>query len=58
MADNIKSYLVKTYGIDGARITTEGRDKPMIPSEHPGGTKELDLLRQGDRRVDITSNSP
>ncbi len=58
MADNIKSYLVNTYGIDGARITTEGRDKPVIPSEQPGGTKELDLLRQGDRRVDITSGSP
>ena len=58
MAENIKSYLVKIYGIDGARIITEGRDKPMIPSEQPGGTKELVLLREGDRRVDIESNSP
>lgn len=58
MAENIKSYLVNVYGIDGARIITEGRDKPIIPSEQPGGTKELDLLREGDRRVDIESNSP
>jgi len=58
MAENIKQYLVTVFGIDGARITTEGRDKPVIPSEQPGGTKELVLLREGDRRVDITSTSP
>ncbi len=58
MAENVKHYLVVNFGIDPARIQTEGRDKPLIPSEQPGGTKELDLLREGDRRVDITSNSP
>lgn len=57
MAENIKQYLVNNYDIASSRITTEGRDKPVIPSEQPGGTKELDLLREGDRRVDITSNS-
>ena len=58
MAENVKQYLVVNFGIDAARISTEGRDKPLVPSEQPGGTKELDLLREGDRRVDITSNSP
>lgn len=58
MAENIKQYLVSVYGIDPSRISTEGRDKPVIPSEQPGGTKELDLLREGDRRVDIESTSP
>lgn len=58
MAENIKQYLIKTFGIAASRIATEGRDKPLIPSEHPGGTKELDLLREGDRRVDIVSTSP
>jgi len=58
LADNIKQYLVTVFGIDAARIKTEGRDKPLIPSEQPGGTKELDLLRAGDRRVDIVSTSP
>lgn len=58
MAESIKQYLVAYYGIDGARITIIGRTKPLIPSEQPGGTKELVLLRAGDRRVDITSNSP
>jgi len=57
-AETIKRYLVDVFGIEGSRITTEGRDKPRIPSEQPGGTKELDLLRAGDRRVDIESNSP
>ncbi len=58
MADNVKQYLVSVYMIDPSRITTEGRDKPVIPSEQPGGTKELDLLREGDRRVNIESASP
>ncbi|MGA3288251.1 MAG: OmpA family protein [Bacteroidota bacterium] len=57
-AETIKRYLVDVFGIDSLRITTEGRDKPRIPSETPGGTKELDLLQAGDRRVDIESNSP
>lgn len=57
MAENVKLYLVNIYGIDASRIKTEGRDKPLIPSEQPGATKELTLLREGDRRVDITSNS-
>jgi outer membrane protein OmpA-like peptidoglycan-associated protein len=58
MAENVKQYLVNSFGISASRITTEGREKPVIPSEQPGATKELDLLREGDRRVDITSNSP
>ncbi len=58
MAEHVKNYLVDNYGIEPNRIQTEGREKPMVPSEQPGGTKELDLLRIGDRRVDITSNSP
>jgi outer membrane protein OmpA-like peptidoglycan-associated protein len=57
-AETIKQYLVDVFGIEGSRITTEGRDKPRIPSEVPGATKELALLQAGDRRVDIESNSP
>ena len=57
-AESIKRYLVDVFGINGTRITTEGRDKPRIPSEQPGGTKELALLKAGDSRVDIMSNSP
>ena len=50
MAESVKRYLVSIVGIEATRITTEGRVKPRIPSEQPGGTKELDLLREGDRR--------
>jgi len=57
-AEAIKRYLVDVFGIDGSRITTEGRDKPRTPSEVPGATKELTLLRAEDRRVDIDSDSP
>jgi outer membrane protein OmpA-like peptidoglycan-associated protein len=58
LAESVKQYLVSTYGISGGRIVTEGRVKPVNPSEQPGATKELDLLREGDRRVDIVSTSP
>jgi outer membrane protein OmpA-like peptidoglycan-associated protein len=58
LAENIKQYLVTIFGINESRITTEGRDKPLIPSEQPGATRELALLREGDRRVDIASTSP
>jgi outer membrane protein OmpA-like peptidoglycan-associated protein len=58
MAESVKRYLVSIFGIDASRINTEGRIKPRIPSEQPGGTKDLDLLREGDRRVSIWSESP
>lgn len=57
-AENIKTYLVNMFGIDGSRITTIGRTKPLLPSEQPGATREIALLRAGDRRVDIESTSP
>lgn len=57
MAENIKAYLVNNFGINPSRINTLGRNKPVTPSEQPGATQELALLREGDRRVDIESNS-
>jgi outer membrane protein OmpA-like peptidoglycan-associated protein len=57
MAESIKTYLVDVFEIDGARITTLGRDKPKIPSEKPGATQENELLVEGDRRVSIESSS-
>ncbi|RYY39035.1 MAG: flagellar motor protein MotB [Chitinophagaceae bacterium] len=58
MAESVKAYLVALFGVEPSRITTVGRDKPVIPSEQPGATQELALLKAGDRRVDIISNSP
>ncbi len=58
LADNVKNYLVNIFGINASRINTEGRNKPVIASEQPGAAKELVLLREGDRRVDIASSSP
>jgi len=58
MSKSVKKYLVEVFGINETRIKTDGRDKPKIPSEQPGGEKELILLREGDRRVSIESNSP
>lgn len=58
MAESVKKYLVDIFGIAPSRISVEGRDKPKIPSEQPGATEDLALLRQGDRRVSIESSSP
>jgi outer membrane protein OmpA-like peptidoglycan-associated protein len=58
MAESVKKYLVDVFGIEGSRIKTEGRDKPLIPSEVKGGTKELELLAEGNRRVTIETSSP
>ncbi len=58
MAQSVKTYLVDVFGIEASRITIEGRIKPKIPSEQPGGKLELVLLREGDRRVSIESSSP
>jgi outer membrane protein OmpA-like peptidoglycan-associated protein len=58
LARAVRKYFEEIFGIDSLRIKLEGRDKPKIPSEHPGGILELDLLREGDRRVSIESSSP
>lgn len=57
MSESIKVYLVNIFGVSASRITIEGRIKPVVPSEQPGGMLELVLLREGDRRVSIESNS-
>jgi outer membrane protein OmpA-like peptidoglycan-associated protein len=58
MAESVKKYLTDIFAIKPTRIAIEGLTKPKIPSEHPGGTRELELLRQGNQRVSIESNSP
>jgi len=58
MAESVKKYLVDIFRVKDSRIGIEGRIKPKIPSEKPGGTKDLELLREGDRRVSIESGSP
>jgi outer membrane protein OmpA-like peptidoglycan-associated protein len=57
MANVVKNYLVNVFSINPNRISVEGLDKPVIPSEQPGGVNELDLLREGDQRVSIGSSS-
>jgi outer membrane protein OmpA-like peptidoglycan-associated protein len=58
LAENIKEYLVNVFGISASRISTQGRDKPVIPSEQSGITNDVALLYDDNRRVDIESNSP
>ncbi len=57
MADAVKQYLVGTFGIESGRISTSGSTKPENPSYQTGGTRELDVVKAEDNRVDITSSS-
>lgn len=56
MAKSVKSYLTDVFGIHKDRIYIEGRTKPVVPSEQPGGIIDLKLLQEGDRRVTIETN--
>ncbi|MFO7719692.1 MAG: OmpA family protein [Gillisia sp.] len=58
MAASVKNYLVDVFAIGESRIAVEGSRNPKIPSLKPGGTVDVDLLREEDRRVSIESNSP
>lgn len=57
MAEHVKQYLVNVFGISASRISTEGRDKPLIPSAQEDAKRDLDLLREGDHRVDIINTT-
>ena len=57
MAEKIRAYLISKFLIDSTRITLEGRSHPLIPSEQKGAVHELNLLHEGDRRVDLFSNA-
>lgn len=58
MAESVKSYLVDTFSIEQSRIVTVGNNEPTITSRTKGTDAELILLKEGDRRVSIESNSP
>jgi outer membrane protein OmpA-like peptidoglycan-associated protein len=58
MAESVKTYLVDVFAIAPSRISTEGRNKPKLSSEQPGGELELVLLREDDQRVSIESSTP
>lgn len=58
MAKSVKRYLTDIFEINHNNIFIEGRVKPVVPSEQPGGKIDLSLLREGDRRVTIESSYP
>lgn len=56
MADNVKNYLVSTYGIDAARITVETRDLPRIPSGSARTpVEDRPLTAEENRRVEFVT---
>ena len=58
MAETVKHYLVTVFDINESRISTVGRNRPMLPSGSLRGTTDVVLVNEGDRRVSIESNSP
>ncbi len=58
MADNVKNYLVNAFGIDAARITTESREKPRVPSGTASTPAEFHpMIDAENRRVELVSSS-
>lgn len=59
MAENVKKYLVGTFGIDASRITTEGRDLPAHKSgDVRSRGEDKKLIDAENYRVEIVSNPP
>jgi outer membrane protein OmpA-like peptidoglycan-associated protein len=58
MAQSVKSYLTGVWGINQSRISIEGRDTPVNPNLQPGDTQDVDLRKEDDRKVTISSTSP
>ena len=59
MAENVKSYVVSTFGIDGSRITTEGRAMPAHKSGSGGSQGEdKKLIDAENYRVEIIGMPP
>jgi outer membrane protein OmpA-like peptidoglycan-associated protein len=58
MTKSIRNYLHDVFGIDTSRIAIKGSLKPELPSMYEGVMREIDLHKEGDRRVSIESNSP
>jgi hypothetical protein len=56
MAESVKTYLVNTFAINASRITTKVKTNPIYHLNNQE-EQELVLLREGDRRVSIESNS-
>jgi len=58
MANEVKNYLVTTFGIDPGRITAKGQARPP----HASGTRatppeDLSLVAEENRRVEILSDN-
>jgi hypothetical protein len=57
LAESVKPTGKYICNINASRITTKVKNKPNIPSEQPGGTLELVLLREGIVEFLLKSNS-
>ena len=57
-AETVKTYLVEVFEINPSRITTEGRNLPINSSEQTDNSESIELLNEGDHRVEIISTSP
>lgn len=64
MATSIKEYLGNVFRIDGSRISVEGRNKPVLPSEQPNsgsdnmpGKTIMGTRLQGDYKVTMVGKT-
>jgi len=57
MAESVKQYLTDIWSINSSRISVEGKMKQLTSAQLAGGTKDLDMLRAGERKVTVQSSS-
>lgn len=58
IAQSVKTYLVSVFGIDPVRIATKAQTTRNIPADGQGAPNDLRLIREGNRKVTIESDSP
>ncbi|MHA4847629.1 OmpA family protein [Flavitalea antarctica] len=57
MAENIRTYLGNSFGIDASRITVDGKKASVISTRKALDKTEMGLLTETDRMVKISSPS-
>jgi len=57
MAESVKKYLTDVWSVNSSRISVEGREKQLTAAQLAGGSKDNDMLLEGERKVTIQSSS-
>jgi len=58
-AQAVKDYMVSTFGVDAARVNVKGAVRaPHASGDRDTPTEDLDLVREENLRVEVSSDNP